>query len=406
VKDLLSQSTLRTRDRPLAILISPNPELRASVIEGLAGCAEVVDCSLPAGNPPADVVLERHPDLCFIDVGGSEDSLALVRLVAAAGIPVAALHVNNDSDLILRSFRCGASEFLYAPIAAVDMLEAFNRLLCKPRMPKAAGQPGRIWTILPAKPGYGATTISCNLALRLRQTAGGPVLLADTDPLLGSISFSLKLKSAFSFIDVMNHGTAIDKDLWRKIVVPYEGIDVLLGPEVPQFETLSLARVPSFLQFVRANYAAVILDSPGPLSEWHLTLARSADQILLVTTNELAAVHSTLRALQLLQSFGADHNRIRLIVNRYEKDNGLDRDAIETALKLDVYWTLPNDYAPVQQSMLEGKVIPASCRLGQSVAKLVEHLTGTPRLPRRNWRSSFAQMFSRKNSKGLGGLCR
>ncbi len=223
-------------------------------------------------------------------------------------------------------------------------------------------------------------------------------MLADIlDPLLGSVSFSLKLKSAFSFMpDVVNHGSQIDKDLWKKIIVPFEDVDVLLGPEIPRFETPSSSGVPSFLQFVRQNYGAVVLDSPGPLSDWHLALARSADEVLLITTNELSAVHATLRAVQLLQRAGVDRIRLRLIVNRYEKDNGLAREAIETALKLDVFWTLPNDYAPVQKSVLDGKVVSPHSKLGESMHDLVQKLTGVTQFPRKRWTPSLPSFFSRK----------
>ncbi len=392
----LSQYRQDETEPACVVAVSPQPELRRSVVDALAGRARVVDCSGSAVYPSPDVVLHYKPQVCFIDVGSSDRALALVHELAGADVPVAALHLNNDSDLILRSFRCGASEFLFAPIATADVVEAFERLLRKSGSNSPNSKPGKIWTVMPAKPNYGATTVSCNLAVRMRQVLERPVLLADLDPLLGSISFALKLKSAFSFIDVLNHGSPIDKDLWRKIIVPYEGVDVLLGPEVPRFETPMSSGLPSFLEFIRLNYGAVVLDSPGPMSEWQLSLARSADEVLLVTTNELAAVHATLRAIQLLEHVGAERSHMRLIVNRYEKDNGLLREAIETALKIEVFWTLPNDYSPVQKAILEGKVALSSCRLGESMDGLVRRLTGVSRLPRRRWAPSLPSFFSRK----------
>jgi pilus assembly protein CpaE len=383
-------------EAPRAVLISLQPELTNFVMDGLAGRAQVVDCTNQGRYPSLSEVLEHKPAVCFIDVGSADEALALVHELAGADVPVAALHLNNDSDLILRSFRCGASEFLFTPIGQADMIETFDRLLRKSGSNSMTSKPGKIWTVMPAKPSYGATTISCNLAVRLRQSLRRPVLLADMDPLLGSISFSLKLKSAFSFIDVVNHGSQIDKDLWKKIIVPYEDVDVLLGPEIPRFETPSSSGVPAFLQFARTNYGAVVLDSPGPLSDWHLSLARSADEVLLVTTNELAAVHATLRAIHLLEHAGADRSRLRLIVNRYEKDNGLLREAIETALKLEVFWTLPNDYAPVQKSVLDGKVVSSNCKLGESMDDLVQRLTGVTRFQRKRWTPSLPSFFSRK----------
>jgi pilus assembly protein CpaE len=381
---------------PRAVLVSLQPELTKAVMEGLSGRAQVIDGTESGRYPPCSAVLEHKPTMCFIDVGSSDEALALVTEVAAAEVPVAALHLNNQSDLILRSFRCGASEFLFVPIAQMDLLEAFERLLKKSGSHAKSSKPGRIWTVMPAKASYGATTISCNLSVRLRQSLRRPVLLADMDSLLGSVGFSLKLKSAFSFIDVVNRDSQIDRDLWKKIVVPYEDVDVLLGPDIPRFDTPCPAGMPPFLQFVRQNYGAIILDSPGPLSEWHLSLARSADEVLLVTTNELAAVHATLRAIQLLEYAGTERSRLRLIVNRYEKENGLVREAIETALKLEVFWTLPNDYAPVQKAVLDGKVVPQHSKLGESLDDLTRRLTGNVRVQPKRWTASLPNFFSRK----------
>ena len=381
---------------PRAVIVIPQSDLRQAVIGGLAGRMEIVDCTELGRYPACAAVIQHEPAMCFIDVGSGDAGLELVQGAAGAGVPVAALHLTNDSDLILRSFRCGASEFLFAPITQSDLIETVERLLRKSGAAATANKPAKIWTVMPAKPGYGATTISCNLAVRLRQSMQRSVLLADMDPLLGSISFSLKLKSAFSFIDIVNHGSQIDQDLWKKIVVPHDDVDVLLGPEIPRFDTPFSSGVPAFLQFVRANYGAVILDSPGPLSEWHLSLARSADEVLLITTNELPAVHATLRAIQLLEKAGTDRSRLRLIVNRYEKDNGLVREAIENAVKLEVFWTLPNDYGPVQKSVLDGKVVSSNCRLGESMEDLTQKLTGVTRFPRKRWTSSLPGFFSRK----------
>ena len=392
--DPLKQARRKESDRPSAVLISPRDALRKPVIDELAVRARVLDCTEAGRYPSAATILEHKPDLCFIDVGSSEEALTLVRELASSHVPVAALHLNNDSDLILRSFRCGASEFLSPPILRADLLDVFERLLTKSAPGPAINRPGKIWTVMPAKPSYGATTICCNLAVRFRKALERPILLADMDPLLGSIGFALKLKSAFSFTDVVNQGSPIDKDLWRKIIVPYEEADVLLGPDVPQFEIPASTGIPSFLQFVRANYGAVVLDTRGPLSHWDLSLARSADELLLITTNELSAVHATLRAIQLLENAGTERSRIRLIVNRYEKDNGLLKEAIESALKLDVYCTLPNDYAPVQKSVLDGKTISSNCKFGASMDDLVQRLTGLMRSTRKK-PSLLSTIFAR-----------
>jgi Flp pilus assembly CpaE family ATPase len=392
----LLDSTAEKRARVL--LLSIKPELSSAIIDALRDRADIVDLLRGSEYPNTADILSHNPTVCFIDVGETENALPLIQELANSDIPVAALHINNDSNLILRSFRCGASEFLCPPITPADVLDALERLLRKSLPGSAAAQRGKIWAIVPAKPGYGATTISCNLAVRFRQAIKRPVLLGDFDPVLGSVSFALKLKSAFSFMDVMSRGFDIDKDSWKKIVVQFEGIDVLLGPEVPRFDTPAPDIVPRFVEFTRANYAAAVFDCPGPMTDWHLSIARAADEVLLITTNELAAVHACLRAMQLLERAGTERTRFRLIVNRYERDNGLIREAIETALKLDVFATLPNDYGPVQKSVLDGKTVPSACKLGEAFDDVSQRLMGLSRAQKKRWTPSLSSLFSRKSA--------
>ena len=112
------QPATRTLQGRHAVLVSPHPGLRRSVIDAIGTRLNLLECSGPEGYPDAETVLQQTPDLCLIDVGtNGEQALSLMRHLTEAGTAVVALHTTNDSDLILRSLRCGASEFLFAPIA-------------------------------------------------------------------------------------------------------------------------------------------------------------------------------------------------------------------------------------------------------------------------------------------------
>jgi len=68
----------------------------------------------------------------------------------------------------------------------------------------------------------------------------------------------------------------------------------------------------------------------------------------MVTTNELAALQSTRRALAYLDHAGADRGRLRLVLNRYTPATGLKREDVRTALGLEPFATLSNDYEVMQ----------------------------------------------------------
>src|SRR5688500_20349343 len=112
------------------------------------------------------------PDLCLIDVGtDGEQALSLMRSLTEAGTSVVALHTTNDSDLILRSLRCGASEFLFAPIEPEQLWKEFLRYGGKDVSGQTKGRTGKVWTIMPAKASYGCSTIACNLTVSLTRMA-------------------------------------------------------------------------------------------------------------------------------------------------------------------------------------------------------------------------------------------
>ena len=311
-----------------------------------------------SGYADPDTVLGQSPDLCLVEVGtDGERALALVRNLCDAGLTVVALHQNNDSDLILRSLRCGASEFLSEPIESRQLWQTFERLSRRGAPGRSRDRRGKIWMVMPAKTNYGATTISCNLAVRLKRLEPRRVLLADMDLQIGSVGFSLKLKSPFSVLDAMADCSGPDRELWRKLIVAHCGIDVLLSPDEPRLDPPDSPAIANLFQFWRETYGVAILDSPGPVSSWQIALARASDELLLVITNELSAVHAAQKMLRHLEASGVPKSQISLVVNRYNRENGLSEDAVQTALKTEVWHVLPNDYEPVQTAVLEGKTV-------------------------------------------------
>jgi len=96
----------------------------------------------------------------------------------------------------------------------------------------------------------------------------------------------------------------------------------------------------------------------------------------MVTTNELPAVLATQNALAFLERNGVHRGKVKLIVNRYNMDIGLDQEAIETALDLSVFHVLPSDYVCIQKALLDGHTIPSSTRVGKSITELAERLAG------------------------------
>lgn len=369
-----------------ALLICPNRKLTAELMPLLQQhvpplpVAELAEYPNRAGLQ--EISRAEPANICFLDVSSDREK-ALGVITDLAGIDpamkIVALMGENDPDLILRTLRQGATEFLIRPFTTDQFQPSLERL-AKLLPTLGNGSSAKVYCVMPAKGACGASTVACALAFQLKR-GGRRVLLADLDPLTGTISFLLKLKSMYSFLDVLSRSRTLDGDLWKGLVATSHGVDVLLSPDVPTDGMAELQDASPIIDYSRAAYDAVVVDTSGAYGEWSLALARLADDLVLVTTNELPALQASQRVLSYFDRHHVDRSKIRLVVNRFSKEVGLNKEMIETALRTDVFHVLPSDYEAVQRALMEGKPVPSNSSLGKSLATLAERLAGKELLP-------------------------
>jgi pilus assembly protein CpaE len=317
------------------------------------------------------------------------------------GSQIIVLLAGNDPDLLLRCLRQGAAEFLIQPFTP-DQLQAalakLARFLPKDRQPVQPA--GKVYSVMPCKGACGASTLACNIAYHLKRPACSRVLLADMDPLTGTLSFLLKITSTYSFVDVLSHADTLDSDLWKAMVTTRHGVDVLLAPELLMEGANELCDAAPVIEYARRNYDCVVLDGAGVYGDWSLSQTRLADEVLLVTSNELPALHAAQRALAYLEANRVGRWKIRVVVNRYDKDMGVSQDVITAALQTELFQVIPSDYDAVQKALLEGKPVPPATALGKRIAALADRLAGkTEPAPKRGSSlGSLLSLFSRTAS--------
>ena len=367
-----------------AVVISPNAhmleDLEPLLNSQLPGSAVNYVRTYPSPQDLGGLIGGGGPHLIFLDVASDLDqAMQLLGEMSrlGAGVQVLALLKSNDPDLILRCLRAGALDFLIEPFTA-DQLEAALAKLARvqPSGEATGKEPAKILAVMPAKGACGATTVACNLAFQWKRHGAKRILLADLDLLAGTLSFLLKIKSSYSFMDVLQRDAELDMDLWNAMVTPVNGVDVLLAPELIVDGMQDLRDPSPILNYARQVYDVVVIDSGGVYGEWNLNQARQANELLLVTTNELPALQAAQRALSYLDTNRIGRWKVRLVVNRYHRDVGLSREVIGTALHTEVFDSLPSDYEAVQNALMEGKPIPSGTPFGKGIVQLADRLGG------------------------------
>jgi pilus assembly protein CpaE len=392
-----------------ALILCPDQGMLAELMALLAresrGFSAIELRSYPGRRDLAEMLADQPPEICFLDVvSDREKALSLLAPIAEA-VPrasIVSLLGGADSDLILASLRQGASEFLVRPFTADQLQPVLTRIA---KLRSAARNGGRasgtVYCIMPGKGGCGATTVACNLACHFKRSGMDKVLLADLDPLTGTVSFLLKLKSHYSFVDALSHAADLDGDLWKNLVTACQAGDVILPPQNP-VDAIAEARDASpIIHYSRQHYQKVILDSNGPYGEWNTMLARLCDKLLLVSTNELPALHATRRALAWLETQGVERSKVGMIINRYRRDVGLTREEIESVIQTEILSVIPSDYQTMQKALMDGKPAPPASSFGKSLRDLAARLDGhaapDTKVRRPGWLDS---LFGRKRVSG------
>jgi pilus assembly protein CpaE len=354
----------------------------------------------PTRYQVADLVAAQEPSLCLIEVTNPPDrALAVIPelLRAAPQLPIVAVLPNNDPELVLRCLRQGASDFLMQPFT-IEQVEASLQKLSKLR-PGQSSHPGKVYCVMPAKGACGASTVASNLAYELKRSGDKRILLADLDPLAGTLAFLLKIKSNYSFLDVLQRSGEMDVDLWKAVVTNRQGVDVLLAPEVMSEGLSELTDASAIVEYARGTYDLVVLDAGGVYGDWNLSQAQLADDVLLITTNELTSLQAVQRALNYLDNNGVGRWKVRLVVNRYDRHVGLSKDVIGTALHTDIYHLIPSDYEAIQKALMEGKPMAPTSNFGKSMTGLVDRLAGGHEPPKKSTSlSGLLSLFSRTSS--------
>ncbi len=327
----------------------------------------------PDRSQTEQLVHAKQPTLCFLDMNSDQDKALAILDNLAAITPqtkIVVLLGSNNPDLILTCLRHGAAEFLTLPVAA-DQLQP---LLARLKQAVAGTSGGKVFAVMPVKGAVGASTVCTNIVHHWKKLGAKKILLADFDLTSGTVSFILKIKSTYSFIDALSRADSLDSDLWKGLVVHEQGIDVLLAPENPVDTSHELPDPAEVIAFCKQAYDVVVIDLGEPYSYWSLYAAASADQVLLVTTNELPSLRATQRVLHHLADRNIDRNKLKLVVNRYNPDVGLNQEAIETAIGSKVTQLIPSDYEAVQRAVVEGKPVGTSNPFGKAMFNLAQGL--------------------------------
>ena len=365
-----------------ALLICPNPELRQVAETALidVGLGEVLPLAeYPSVCDISSVVSECQ--VCFLDA--SCDVAIALRLLprfARANTSVIILHPLPDPDLTVECLRRGASHVMAFPGEKEQLRSILDHVAARRYYnSQPVPLPGAFYGMMAGKGASGSTTTAIQVATRIAAMRPRKTLLVDLDGISGSMAFLFRKMPTFSIVDLAADLTRIDEDLLKTMVVEVGPLDVLFAPAKPVLLQISGPELLQIINFLRSVYDCVIVDLPSYCSTFFVEVARAADLLMLVTTCEVSAIHSTVRIVSYLEQCGVSSMKMKVLLNRYQAT--VPSRSLDAALGHKVFAHICEAEKVLQRAVLDGIPVPTNSKYSSDIAAIAQRLTGWPIAP-------------------------
>jgi len=310
-----------------------------------------------------DIIRKHLPEMVVVGLGATPEPLIESISAMAKDFPflyLVALSDRTDSDLILRTIRAGAHDFLCKPVKEIDLRAAAEKASkLKATRKESGGRGGKILSVFSNKGGNGTTTIAVNLADALVRLTGKKVAVVDLVLAHGDVTMFFNVNSSYSIMDLAKNAEKADYDFLHTLLVRHaSGVYILAEPPmIEDAEQISADQVRDVLSTLRSMFDYIIIDTPHQFDERTLTALEMSDIVLLVSLLNLPSLKNTQKCLELFGRIGLRDERVRLLLSRYLPNDEIPKESIEGIMNTPVFFSVPNDYPTVISSINRGKLL-------------------------------------------------
>jgi len=366
-------------------VVAPDNEQRA-VLQVLVEGTSVARVVHTHGNFPvsaADPLLHRiqvtKADVVLVDIPTDNAIVALraIELIhqEMPALAIFAIGSISQPQVIVGAMRSGAREFVERPTTTTDLLEAFVRLTAIKRKVNREGTSGKLFSVINAKGGNGATTVAVNLALAL-QAAHGNTALVDMAP-LGHAALHMNLKPLFNVTDAIRNLHRLDSSLLESFMTRHSGgLQLLAGPNVPVPSEPSTSDFARLFDMLMGQFRYVVVDASTRIDPTSRLICTLSQSVLMVVNADVTSLWSAARVHEYLAETG-DREKISLVLNRFRKIPGFSESDAEAAAGVKLLWKIPNQYFAVSTAIDRGVPVMAqnNTEIARAFAGLAARLT-------------------------------
>lgn len=311
----------------------------------VAGVTANVDVAYTMAERQDPAVILLNIDLMEEDKFGTAEAFA-------AEFPASSLILMTAEDgkeVFQNAIRIGAKDVLSLPVEEKVLLKTVNQVLkidYKRRqlfsIEKKSTPEFKIISVFNTKGGVGKTTIALNLALAIRQNTRARVVLVDLDLFSGNVALMAGVDSRLTIKDMIDDINILDKESINDYLVSHKsGLQIVPAPLDPAMAGfVKTEHVEKILKLLSQVFNYVVIDAPTYFSDTLIPALEMSEDILVVSTVDLASGQNLKQCLELLDRLSM-LNKARLVINRMGYTGPLKVKDMEEQLGLQAHVVIP-----------------------------------------------------------------
>ncbi|SFA79333.1 MULTISPECIES: AAA family ATPase [unclassified Bacillus (in: firmicutes)] len=267
---------------------------------------------------------------------------------------------------------------------------------------------GEMIAVCSAKGGIGRTILTVNLAVALFKK-NISVAILDGDFQFGDVGLAMDLQSTFTIKEVIEGIATLDEHSLAGYLCHHDsGVKVLPATDRPEYADLvSKEAVNKISDLMLLHHDYVVVDTGVGLNDHTINFVERADQILIVTNLEMAALKNTKLMLETLEILGL-REKARVVINRANMESVIQAtDAANILDEKDPIY-IPNDFHICSQSLNIGipfVINQTKTDVAKGVYKMAEMITSRREIitfKTSKSQSLLSKWLPRKRTKGGG----
>ena len=259
----------------------------------MGGMAAAIEAYRSAPTPNV-IVLESDSRT---NVLGGLDQLATV---CDSGTRVVVIGRINDVALYRELVRRGVSDYVIAPVSAIDVVRSICNLFSAPE----AKAVGRIIAVVGAKGGVGASTIAHNVAWAIARDLAMDSVVADLDLAFGTAGLDYNQDPPQGIADAVFSPDRVDTAFIDRLLSKCtDHLSLLAAPAtLERVYDFGTEAFDAIFDTLRSSMPCIVLDVPHQWAGWTRRALVGADDILIVAAPDLANLRNTKNIFDLLKA--------------------------------------------------------------------------------------------------------